>query len=224
MSRVDTAGGLTPTEGADAAGPAHAAARYGGAVRCLASLLLAALALASCGGAEEPQGATVSGFAVVGGDVRPGGAIAARFTCDGEDVSPELRWRPAWGALTQEAGIPAEQAVVLEDPDAPGGTFTHWLVYGLAADVADLPEGLPADARSTRGGTALRQGRNDFGAVGYRGPCPPRGETHRYVFHVLALDTKLDLEPAADRKAFDAAVKGHVLAEARLEAPYTRAG
>jgi Raf kinase inhibitor-like YbhB/YbcL family protein len=105
-----------------------------------------------------------------------------------------------------------ELALVLEDPDAPGGTFTHWLVYGVDPGSTWLP----------KGATPARQGENDFGDDAYGGPCPPEGEEHRYVFRLLALHLPLELEPGVDRAAFDEAVAPHVLAEARLTATYAR--
>ena len=142
-------------------------------------------------------------------DVHQGKSIAKRFTCDGNDVAPKLVWR----------GVPKrakELALVLEDPDVPGGTFTHWLTYGLS----------PLTNEWGRSGwTAYavpRLGRNDFGKIGYGGPCPPAGQTHHYVFRLLALDAKLKLRGGADRPAFNRAVDHHVLAQARLVATYAR--
>ena len=192
-------------------------------MRRLAPIALAVIALAACGGSGGPA-PSVFGFELVGADVHQGKPVPTRFTCDGADVSPTLQWHSAVQALQSSADPPRGLAVVVEDPDAQGGTFTHWLVYGLPPDVLGLQQGVRPDATATPGGAPLRQGRNDFGTVGYRCPCPPNGQTHRYVFRVLALDAPLELPQAAGRKAFDAAVKGHVLAEASLEAPYTRAG
>jgi hypothetical protein len=114
-----------------------------------------------------------------------------------------------------------ELALVLEDPDAPGATFTHWLVYGIDPIVMELSEGVPAEAM-TPGPPILRQGKNDFGRMGFGGPCPPGGDEHRYVFRLLALDNPVTLEAGADRAAFDEVVAPHVLAEARLTATYAR--
>ena len=164
--------------------------------------------LAACGGDDEPgpTGAAAPGFAFSDGAVADGEPIDSRYTCDGEDVSPDLAWE----------GVPegaAELALVVEDPDAPGGTFAHWLVYGLDPGETGLPEG---------GEVEGLQGTNDFGTVGYGGPCPPGGETHRYVFRLLALDQELDLEDGANRDDLLEAVEGHVVAEAMLTATYSR--
>lgn len=184
----------------------------------LALLGAAALAVAACGGGGEeavPEGATTAaGFVLTAAAFEPGGPIPPRFGCDGEDVSPALRWTG-----TPEGTV--ELALVLEDPDAPGGTFTHWLVYGLGSGATSLPEAVPRE-EEVGGPTPLRQGENDFGETGFGGPCPPEGEEHRYVFRLLALDAELALEPGADAGAFRAAAEGHVLAEARLSGTYER--
>jgi Raf kinase inhibitor-like YbhB/YbcL family protein len=159
------------------------------------------------GGTELERGPTVPGFVFSGGDVADGEPIDARFTCDGENASPALAWE----------GVPVSfgLALALEDLDAPGGTFTHWLVYGMDRSQTALP-------RRVNGAIALREGENDFGETGYGGPCPPEGEEHRYVFRLFALHAPLELESGADREAFDEAIRPHVLAEARLTATYAR--
>jgi Raf kinase inhibitor-like YbhB/YbcL family protein len=145
-----------------------------------------------------------------------GGAIPKLCTCDGKDVSPPLRW----------SGIPEAArslALVVEDPDAPRGTWTHWVLFDIPADVGELSEGMPTEERVALGKdsrTAL-QGRNDFGRTGYGGPCPPGG-THRYVFRLFALDTESVLGPGATREQLLRAIRGHVLAEGRLTGVYSR--
>ncbi|MCL4289629.1 MAG: YbhB/YbcL family Raf kinase inhibitor-like protein [Thermoleophilia bacterium] len=178
-------------------------------------LALGALALAALTGcAGEPPGPT-TGPAVEGFElsVAAGGTtIDARFGCDGDDVSPALAWR----------GLPEgtrELVLVLEDPDADG--FTHWLVFGLSPAVDSLPENIPGDSKIESPGP-LRQGRNDFDEIGYDGPCPPEGETHRYAFRLLAIDRELGLEPGSDRDAFERSIAGNVLAEASATASYGR--
>jgi len=134
-----------------------------------------------------------------------GEPIPERYTCDGPDVSPPLEWR----------AVPAgarSLALVVEDLDAVGAPLTQWLVWGLA----------PADGRLREGEPGPSEGRNDYGAPGWRGPCPPRGKPHRYVFRLLALDAPLELRPVDRRRSFDAAVEGHVLAEAELRCTYGR--
>lgn len=181
------------------------------------------LVLAGCGGGgggsgtSLEQGPAVVGFAFTPGSaVEEGLAIDARFTCDGDGRSPALAWE----------GVPdgtVELALALEDPDAPGGTFTHWLAYGLEPVTTGIPAGPPrAEGWTGYGPLVQQEGENDFGNEGYGGPCPPGGEQHRYVFRLLALHAPSNLEPGADRAAFDAAVAPHVLAEARLTAWYAR--
>ncbi len=181
---------------------------------------VAAVALAGCGGGggggtELERGPAVASFRFTEPSaVADGQPIDVRFTCDGENIAPGLSW----------GGVPngtREIALAVEDPDAPGATFTHWLVYGLDPRSTDLPEGIPHEAE-VAALAGLRQGENDFGNVGYGGPCPPGGDEHRYVFRLLSLDAPLELEAGADRGAFDDAVAPHVLAEARLTATYAR--
>ena len=137
-----------------------------------------------------------------------GGTIPRRFTCDGEDRSPPLRWD----------GVPAEAlelALLLEDPDAPGGTFVHWVLWGMDPATTSLDQGaVPAGSR---------QGRNDFGRTGYGGPCPPRGGgAHRYVFSVLALAQPLLLQPGATANELKREAHGKLLAEGTLMGTYGR--
>jgi Raf kinase inhibitor-like YbhB/YbcL family protein len=140
-----------------------------------------------------------------------GEPIPRRYTCDGEDVSPPLAW----------SGVPPgtkSLALVCDDPDAPLGTWTHWVLYGLPPEADHLPGHLPTHGLLEDG---TRQGLNDFGNVGYGGPCPPRG-THRYVFALYALDAEPPRAPGATVTALRTAVEGHVLASARLTGTYGR--
>lgn len=140
------------------------------------------------------------------------GEIPKRHSCEGEDVSPALTW----------AGVPAAAqslVVMCEDPDAPFKTFTHWLVYDLSPALHGLDENVPKEGDVLGGG---RQGKNDFGRVGFGGPCPPTGPFHRYYFTLLALDVKLGLPAGASKADVDAAVKGHVLASSRLMGRYKK--
>jgi len=135
-------------------------------------------------------------------------AIPARHTCSGADVSPPLSW----------TGVPAgtkSLALTVIDPDAPGHAFTHWVVFGIPPSTADVPEGGPPPSGAT-------EGRNDFGSTGYRGPCPPPGSPHHYHFRVYALDTTLALRSGATESAFEAAIKGHVLASGELVGTFRR--
>ena len=139
-------------------------------------------------------------------------SIPKRYTCDGENLSPALSWTdPPAGAQTY--------ALIMDDPDAPAGTFVHWVVYNLPATAHLLPEGVRGNDTLPSG--AL-QGVNDFPQPGYGGPCPPPGKPHRYYFKLYALDTKLDLSPGAQKKDVEQAMKGHVLAEGLLMGRYRR--
>jgi Raf kinase inhibitor-like YbhB/YbcL family protein len=135
-----------------------------------------------------------------------GADIPRRYTCDGANVSPPLRF----------AGIPAgtrELALLVEDPDAPGGTFVHWVAWGID----------PATPELTEGATPPGTGVNGFGRRGYGGPCPPRGAPHRYVFTVFALSHPVTLSPAASADDLRRAAAGIVLAQGRLTGRYARA-
>jgi len=147
-----------------------------------------------------------SGPLVVTSPDLAGDRFPREFTCDGANRLPRLQWS------TPPAGT-QELAIELVDPDAPGGTFTHWLVYGIPASISGLAA-VPA------GGA---EGVNDFGRRGYGGPCPPRGPAHHYHFVVLALDTRLGLAAGATRSDFEARISGHVLVKGELVATYQRA-
>jgi Raf kinase inhibitor-like YbhB/YbcL family protein len=140
-----------------------------------------------------------------------GGAIPARYTCDGLDVSPPL----SWGSVPDGT---RSLALIADDPDAPSGTFVHWVLYNLPPDTRRLPEDVP-NRETLPGGAA--QGVNGAGGVGYMGPCPPSG-THRYFFKVYALDTRSNLGAGATKEDLVGAMEGHILAEGRLVGTYRR--
>ena len=142
-----------------------------------------------------------------------GSDIPAKFTCDGSDTSPALAWNaPPEG--TQSV------ALIVDDPDAPGRTWVHWVLYDLPTTERELAEGVPPDGQLPSG---ARQGRNDFGTIGYGGPCPPPGPAHRYYFRLYALDKRLDLPAGATRAQLDRSMRGHILAHAELMGRYRRA-
>jgi len=141
-----------------------------------------------------------------------GGAIHSKFTCDGSDLSPALEWNePPEGTKAL--------ALIVDDPDAPVGTFVHWVLYDLPEDTRSLPQGMPKDRELENG---ARQGQNDFGRIGYNGPCPPRGGPHRYFFKLYALDAKTKLKAGASKADLEHAMKGHVLAHAEIMGKYKR--
>lgn len=142
----------------------------------------------------------------------PSGEIPRKFTCDEADTSPALTWSAA-PAGTQSL------ALIVTDPDAPRGSFTHWILYDIPPGTRQLQEGMAKQAQLPDGS---RQGRNDFGDSGYRGPCPPGGSPHRYIFSLYALDSKLNLPPGATKKQVEDALKGHVLAHGELTGKYGR--
>lgn len=141
-----------------------------------------------------------------------GAVIPVRFSGEGADVSPALAWSGApMGARSY--------AVICDDPDAPRGTFVHWLLWNIPAETNALREHVASLATLPDGS---RQGTGDFGRVGYGGPLPPHGSTHRYYFRVYALDTMLTLAPGARRAQLDAAMEGHILAQGELMGTFTR--
>ncbi len=143
-----------------------------------------------------------------------GGGIPAKYTCDGADVSPALSW----------GGTPAGTAsfaLIADDPDAPAGTWVHWVVFNLPGTLAALPEGVAKTDQLRDLGGAL-QGRNDFRRVGYGGPCPPPGKPHRYFFKLYALDVALPLKAGATKQDVERAMRGHILAQSSLVGTYAR--
>lgn len=139
------------------------------------------------------------------------GAIPIKYTCDGQDVSPPLQW-------TDPPGNIQSFALICDDPDAPGGTWVHWVLFNLPAGTRSLPEAVRSDATLADGS---RNGTNSWRRLGYGGPCPPRG-THRYFFKLYALDSTLDLAGGASKEKLLQAMQGHVLAETELMAKYSR--
>ena len=142
----------------------------------------------------------------------PGSRIPQNYTCDGRDVSPPLRWT---GAPQGTAGF----ALICDDPDAAMGGWVHWVVYNIPADTDRLPEALSASERLESG--AL-QGGNDFGKIGYGGPCPPRGKPHRYFFRLYALDGQLSGAAGLTKKALLNQMKGHILETSEFYGLYGR--
>jgi Raf kinase inhibitor-like YbhB/YbcL family protein len=141
-----------------------------------------------------------------------GAAIPAKYTCDGKNVSPPLKW----------TGVPAgakSLALIADDPDAPVGTWVHWVLYDLPATATELAEDAP---KSQYVAGSARQGLNDFRHLGYGGPCPPHGKPHRYFFKLYALDASLDLKPGATKKELELAMDKHILAQAQLMGIYQR--
>ena len=142
-----------------------------------------------------------------------GGDIPQKYTCDGQDISPQILWE----------GAPKETksfVLIMEDPDAPIGTFIHWVIYDIPSNATSLPENIAKKEQIENG---AKQGRNDFGRIGYGGPCPPPGPAHRYFFILRALDVPtINLKPGATKSQVENSVKGHILAETKFFGKYSR--
>jgi Raf kinase inhibitor-like YbhB/YbcL family protein len=160
---------------------------------------------------EQPQGGNMA-LAVSSPSFQNGGEIPKKFTCTDADVSPELEW-------TAVPGGTQSLALIADDPDAPAGTWTHWILFDLPAETKSLPENVSKQDELPNG---ARQGRNDFRKIGYGGPCPPTGKPHRYFFKLYALDRKLDLKPGASKQDVEQAMQGHILAQGELMGRFQR--
>lgn len=141
-----------------------------------------------------------------------GQPIPPKYTCDGENISPAL----SWDKLPETA---KSLALICDDPDAPAGTWVHWVLYDLPPTLRELPEAVETKEQVFE---AAKQGRNDFRQIGYGGPCPPKGGPHRYYFKLYALDKELNLKASATRRDVEDAMKGHIVAEGQLMGTYKR--
>jgi len=142
---------------------------------------------------------------------KEGEMIPSKYTCDGPDVSPPLEW----------SNVPENTksfALINDDPDAPVGTWVHWVIFNIPGNENKLEENIPKKEVLRNG---ARQGKNDFGRIGYGGPCPPGG-THRYYFKLYALKKELDLKPGSTKRELLKAMEGNVIAEAYLMGKYSR--
>jgi len=142
---------------------------------------------------------------------KEGEPIPRQYTCDGVNVSPSLEW----------SGVPKSAktlVIIADDPDAPAGAWVHWVLYNLPADNIGMVENLPATDELKAGGF---QGKNDFGKIGYGGPCPPSG-THRYFFKIYALDSELPLKAGATKAEVEKAMEGHVVTQGQLMGTYRK--
>ena len=189
--------------------------RFSVSIRCFLTFLLT-LAIAGCGltpytAAENKKG-EVMAFQLRSSAFKAGAGIPGKFTCQGSDVSPALSWS---GAPAGTKGF----ALIADDPDAPAGTWVHWVLYDLPATATQLPENAAKTEKLSGGGT---QGTNDFRKIGYGGPCPPAGKLHRYFFKLYALGSVLNLKPGATKAEVEKAIKGQVLAQAEVMGTYQR--
>ncbi len=182
----------------------------------LLQVIVLSLILAACAGKPEqpvaPAGATPSSLTLTSPAFAQGEAIPGKYTCQGDDSSPALQWTaPPPGTKSL--------ALIVEDPDAPMGTWVHWIVYNIPPDAVELAEGASkANAAQFSLPKEALQGRTSFGRSDYGGPCPPSG-SHRYFFRLYALDIAL-IRPGLDKAALLDAMKEHVLATGELMGTY----
>jgi Raf kinase inhibitor-like YbhB/YbcL family protein len=172
----------------------------------LVVILIAACGCRSSDSNQAAQGETPMAIQLSSKAFTNGGTIPVKYTCDGENVSPDLSW----------SGTPQgvkSLALIADDPDAPAGTWVHWVLYDLPPDTTSLAEG-------TQGVGVL--GTTSFGDARYGGPCPPRGKPHRYFFKLYALDKLLGLSPGATKAAVEKAMQGHILGSGQLMGTYGR--
>lgn len=171
-------------------------------------IVTAAVVLGACGRADSPaipKGGVEMSIQLTSSAFQDGERIPVQYTCDGANISPSLTWAeipPAARSL----------ALIVSDPDAPSGDWTHWVLFDLEPRLPGLPEG-------TQIGIS---GKNNFGKQGWGGPCPPAGKAHRYIFRLYALDTMLGLKAGAARKDMEQAMQGHILAQGELMGMYGR--
>jgi Raf kinase inhibitor-like YbhB/YbcL family protein len=187
--------------------------------------LIAIFAAAACGGDSEEDSANgadvatsamtltpTAGLTLTSDAFADNTTIPAQYTCSGDNTSPPLRW----------SGAPADTGalvLLVDDPDAPGGTFDHWMLYDLPASMTQLLAGVPVGETLTGGG---KHGKNGVGEMGYMGPCPPAGPEHHYRFRLFALDAPLDLEPGKSKAEVEQAMETHILAETVLTGLFSR--
>lgn len=192
---------------------------------CLVALILLALSACQKGSSPAPQNtaqptptAAPNSSPALKGAIKltseafaDNGMMPPKYTCDGDNVSPPLKWE----------GVPEKAkmlALIADDPDAPNGTWTHWLLFNLSASAKELPENIPPENQPA---SVATHGTNDFKKLGYGGPCPPSG-THRYFFKLYALDVELKLDAGATKDELLKAMEGHVLAEGQLVGKYEK--
>ncbi len=144
-------------------------------------------------------------------EFKEGSSIPSKYTCDNIDVSPPLEWSQV------PAGVKTF-AIICDDPDAPGATWVHWVIFNIPGNLRELSENIPATETLRNG---AKQGKNDFGKIGYGGPCPPGG-THRYYFRLYALDRDLDSKPGITKKDLLKSIEGHILDEVYLMGRYRK--
>ncbi len=151
-------------------------------------------------------------FTIRSAAFNPGEPIPTRYTCDGENISPPLAW-------DGQPDNTISFALIVDDPDAPRGVFTHWVLYNIPGNAGELLEGIPTVEQLETGAV---QGVNNPGRIGYTGPCPPPGPSHRYFFRLYALDTPMSSTPGSSKQQVLDAMQGHILAETEVVGTYQR--
>jgi Raf kinase inhibitor-like YbhB/YbcL family protein len=160
---------------------------------------------------SPPEGGKKMEIKITSSAFEEGGLIPSKYTCDGADASPPLQWEPVPEGTKSIA-------LVSDDPDAPVGTWVHWVLFDLPPETRQLAENIPTDKTLPNG---ARQGTNDFRKIGHGGPCPPGG-THRYFFKIYALDSLIDLSPGANKQELLKVMQGHILGQGELMGKYKR--
>jgi len=178
----------------------------------IVALSLAGIMVVGCQSRELPPKEEEMVLRISSPVFQEGDKIPTKYTCEGQDISPPLVW-------TDPPSGTQSFALIVDDPDAPGGTFTHWVLFNIPADSRKLSEAIPTQAHLPNG---ARQGRNDFRRNGYGGPCPPPGRPHRYQFTLYALDQPIDLEAGVAKKQLIDAMQGHILGKVQLTGAYQR--
>ena len=174
-------------------------------------LMLVSSVLVACSSNSSEEGTKMT-IQISSSAFAEGQSIPKKHTCEGTDVSPPLKW----------ANVPEgvkSLALICDDPDAPMGTWVHWVLFNLPSETRELGENVPKKLVLDNG---ARHGTSDFKRPGYGGPCPPPGKPHRYFFKLYALDTALDLKEGATKKDVEKAMQGHILAQGQLMGTYKR--
>ncbi len=186
-----------------------------GTLRLAMLIVLACLGtslLAGCTSGDQSSVEPEMVLVVSSPSFEEGGQIPEEYTCDGKNISPLLNWsEPPAGTRSL--------ALIMDDPDAPGGVFTHWVIFNLPAGSTQLVEAIPTDPELPGG---ARQGNNDLGHTGYGGPCPPPGSPHRYRFTLYAVNEVLELGAGASKSQVIQALEGHLLAQGQLTGTYPK--
>ncbi|MCL7453993.1 MAG: YbhB/YbcL family Raf kinase inhibitor-like protein [Anaerolineae bacterium] len=175
--------------------------------------LLTLLSACGTGSTAQPAPQAAIEIAVESEAFNDGATIPVQYTCDGADISPPLTWSaPPSGTESL--------VLIVEDPDAPGDVWTHWVAFNIPPGTHSLPEAVSPDGAATEG--VGIQGKNCWQKIGYGGPCPPEGSEHRYFFRVYALDTILEVDAGSGKKSVQRAMEGHILAQGELMGRYAR--